>query len=171
MPLNFDLSKHKHNRIFIETGTFHGHGILKALKAGFDIICSIELDKKRFDSNIKRFKKNKNVFIYHGDSAIVLKEILNNIKEPCTFWLDAHYSADGATRAKLLTPVKEELITICNHSIKNHVILIDDLRAFESKDYPGMAYTLKKVKEINKDYTIKYLNGHIKNDVLKAYIK
>ncbi len=172
MPIKFNLSKHRHNRIFIETGTYKGQGVKLALKAGFDIVCSIEIDLKRYEENMLRFKDNKNVFLYHGDSSDVLKEILNNIYEPCTFWLDAHYDHDGSTRGKELTPIVKELDIIQEHSIRNHVILIDDLRDFDRfKHYPGIPYTLKKIKEINKDYTIKYLQGHIKNDILKAYIK
>jgi len=172
MPIKFDLSKHRHNRIFIETGTYKGDGVKLALKAGFDIVCSIEIDLKRCQENMVRFKDNNNVFLYHGDSSVVLNEILNEIDEPCTFWLDAHYDYDGSTRGKELTPIRTELDIICNHSIKNHVILIDDLRDFDRfKHYPGISYTLKKIKEINKDYEIEYLEGIIKNDVLKAYIK
>ena len=172
MPINFDLPKHKHNRIFIETGTFTGMGVKKALKAGFDKIYSIEIDLKKYKNCVKRFQSHKNVFLYHGDSSMVLEEILNDIDEPCTFWLDAHYIYDGGTRGKLFTPIKKELDIIQNHSIKNHVILIDDIRVFDTaKDYPQMTEMLKKIKEINNDYEIEYLNGHIKNDVLKAYIK
>jgi len=172
MPIKFDLSKHRHTSIFIETGTYKGHGVKIALESGFDIVCSIEIDKKRYEENLLRFINNNNVFLYHGDSSDVLKEILDNIDEPCTFWLDAHYDYDGSTRGKELTPIVKELDIIQNHSVKNHVILIDDLRDFNRfKHYPGIPYTLKKIKEINKDYTIEYLQGIVENDVLKAYIK
>ncbi len=172
MPIQFDLLKHRHNGIFIETGTYKGQGVKLALEAGFDIVCSIEIDKKRYEENCLRFIDNSNVFLYHGDSSTVLKEILDNIDEPCTFWLDAHYDFDGGTRGKELTPIVQELDIIQNHNIKNHVILIDDLRDFNRfKHYPGIPYTLKKIKEINKNYTIEYLEGIIQNDVLKAYIK
>ena len=171
MPIKFDLSKHRHNKIFIETGTFAGYGVKKALEAGFEKIYSIEIDLKKYKNCVKIFKNYSNVFLYHGDSSIVLKEILDNIDEPCTFWLDAHYCADGATRGKLFTPIKEELDIIQNHS-RNNVILIDDIRVFgRDNDYPQIIQLLKKIKEINEDYEIEYLNGHLEGDVLKAYIK
>ena len=34
MPLKFDLSKYNNNNIFIETGTYIGHGVNSAINAG-----------------------------------------------------------------------------------------------------------------------------------------
>ena len=57
MPIQFDLSRFNNNRIFIETGTYLGDGVAHALKCGFKVVVSIELDKKRYEAAKKRFKK------------------------------------------------------------------------------------------------------------------
>jgi hypothetical protein len=184
MPIKFDLSKYNNNKIFIETGTFYGGGIRKALKSGFEKIISIELDKKRYEHCKKRFKKNKNVRIINGNSGEVMGIILKQIKEPCTFFLDAHYCGEpieqGVALADKWCPMNEELDAIENHNIKTHTILIDDMRCIENTHidkktnkpvgFPGKENLLKKLKKINKNYKIEYLPGHIPNDVLLAYI-
>ena len=43
MPINFNLKKYK-NSVFLETGTYQGDGIKKALEAGFEKIYSIEIN-------------------------------------------------------------------------------------------------------------------------------
>ena len=180
MPIKFDLKKLNANSIFIETGTYMGQGVIKALTSGYKEVHSIELDTKRYESNVKRFKNKKNVHLYHGNSGIVLHNIMKKIKEPCVFWLDAHYCGDGAEMAEKWCPLKEELQAILNHDIKTHTILVDDMRCMDLQhidvktqkpvDFPGTKNLIIKIKEINPEYKITYLNGHIKNDVLCAKI-
>jgi hypothetical protein len=185
MPIKFDLNKFNNNRIFIETGTYVGNGVKKALNSGFKRIFSIELDKKRYLECNRKFKDNKNIKILHGDSGIVLKRLLSLIKEPCTFFLDAHYCGEALEEcveiADKWCPMSEELDAILNHPIKTHTILIDDMRCIDnthidektgkSVGFPGKENLIKKLKEINPNYKIEYLQGYIKDDVLVAYIK
>lgn len=186
MPIRFDLSKFNNNKIFIETGTYVGDGVQSALDAGFKKIFSIELDKQRCKAAIKRFRgQKKNVKILYGDSGSVLPKLLKLVKKPCTFWLDAHYCGEaleeGIAIANKWCPMEEELEAILNHPIKTHTILIDDMRCIDLQHidvmtglpvgFPGKQNLLKKLKEINSNYTIDYLPGHIPNDVLVAYIK
>ena len=73
----------------------------------------------------------------HGDSGEILPELLNNINEPILFWLDGHYSAGNTSKGSLNTPIIKELVTIFQHPIKQHIILIDDARLFNgADDYP-----------------------------------
>ena len=108
MPIKFDLSKYKKN-IFIETGTYMGEGVDYALVQGFEKVYSIELDKERYLECKEKFKENSNVFIYEGDSSVVLKEILKSIDESCVIFLDAHYCADGSSISEKMVPVKRRI--------------------------------------------------------------
>ena len=54
MPIQFDLSEYK-SPIFIETGTYNGDGVVKALEYGFEQIYSIEIDKDRYEYCKKKF--------------------------------------------------------------------------------------------------------------------
>ena len=182
MPIKFDLRKFNNNKFFIETGTYLGEGIIKALNAGFKEVISIELDEKRFKRAEKMFKNNKNVRIIHGDSGKELAKILSKINEPCTFFLDAHYCGEalelGVAIADKWCPMNEELEAILNHKVKSHTILIDDMRCIDLQHidkktqkpvgFPGKENLLKKLKKINPEYKISYLPGYIPDDVLVA---
>ena len=184
MPIKFDLSKYNNNKYFIETGTYMGQGVIKALNSGFKEVISIELDEKRFKRAEKMFEKKKNVKIVHGDSGKQLSKILANINEPVTFFLDAHYCGEalelGVAIADKWCPMNEELDAILNHHIKTHTILIDDMRCIDLQHidkktqkpvgFPGKENLLKKLKEINPEYKISYLQGHIPDDVLLAKV-
>lgn len=124
------------NSILIETGTFKGD-MVEAQKRRFRKVYSIELGQELFEAAKKRFKKDKNVKIIHGDSGNVLKSLMGEIDSPAIFWLDGHYSAGVTAKGDKECPIFEELDAILNGSKLNHVLLIDDARCFVGEnDYP-----------------------------------
>lgn len=131
--------KKKHNTtILVETGTFKGD-MIEAMKRKFDTLYSIELDDELYAAAKERFKDDSHVTLFHGDSGEKMSEVLTHIKSPALFWLDGHYSGGITASAELVTPIKKELEAIFSHSVKNHVILIDDARLFVGEDdYPTM---------------------------------
>lgn len=161
------------NRIFIETGTQHGLGIEVALECGFEKIYSIDLESKYHYECTKKFSSeisSGRVELLIGDSALKLKDILEKIDEPATFWLDAH--SDGGLVGVALCPVIYELKQIANHLIKTHSILVDDRRMFGI--YWGVGTSEKDVVEaimqVNPNYKIIYENGCEPNDIIAAYV-
>ena len=86
--------------------------------------------------NIERFKHNPNVNLYHGDSSIILYDVIKNINKRMLFWLDGHYSGHGTSQSNVTQlyefPLIYEIQQIDKHHIKDHIILIDDLRCFPS---------------------------------------
>lgn len=128
---------HLHNtRILIETGTYYGH-MVEAMLPNFDHIYSIELSPELCELARKKFKHDRNVTILQGDSGNVLPRLLKSISEPCLFWLDGHYSGGVTVKGDKETPIREELNCILSHSIKEHVIMVDDISDFGKKqDYP-----------------------------------
>ena len=123
----------------------------------------------------KRFQNNSNITIVQGNSSDQLSKILNNINSPCLFWLDGHYSSEfwvgeeyiKTAKGNKNTPILEELSQIMKHSIKNHVILIDDARLFTGKgDYP----TINKLKKIvAKNFPIHSFD--VQNDIIRILPK
>lgn len=181
MPIHFDLKKYRGDiSIFIETGSYYGDGILKALEAGFTTIYSIELDEKRYKHCVLQFQEKKNVHLIHGDSSIELPNLLHTLKEEAFFWLDAHYCADGATLGNKWTPIEEELNAIKNHKIKSHTIAIDDFRCFNNRHideatqipvgFLGQENCIQFLKSINKEYKMEFEKGFIDKDVLLCYL-
>lgn len=155
------------NRIFIETGSCYGDGINQAIDAGFEKIYSIELSELLYHHCCKIFYDNENVILLHGDSSVILSEILSKINEPVTFWLDAHYSGGETVLGDKISPLLEELEAIGKHNIKIHTILIDDLRDWKM-DVHGfnVEYLKDKIREINPDYIFVFEDGIITNNFL-----
>jgi len=166
------LSKYK-NPYFFETGTANGDCVRLALEIGFEKIFSIELDQSLQIENISKYsneiKLNK-VHLIIGDSLIELEKQILKLEKKTTFWLDAHvdFGPSGVKRC----PLYEEIESISKSSIKNHTIMIDDLRILGS--WWGEGIYLEKIKQkildINSQYIFTLEDGFVENDILVAYI-
>lgn len=133
--------------VFIETGTYMGEMIDAVLNL-FPKIISIEFDPKLAQRAKNKFSSMRHVTILQGDSGTLLTELLSGIKEPCLFWLDAHYSSGVTGQADSETPIVKEIKAILEHPCSDHVILIDDAREFTgNNNYP----TLEELRQILKN--------------------
>lgn len=165
------LSKYrKFGSVFIETGSYKGDTIQLALELDFKQIHSIELAEGLFNQCKERFKENDKVVLYKGDSLQILPKILENLNEPAVFWLDAHYSFGETTMAELYCPLYQELDIIKKHKIKNHCILIDDVRLFDTEFNVKMDLVRSFLLDINRKYTIHLDDGAFEKDILVAKI-
>lgn len=150
--------------VFIETGTYKGD-MVEAVKRHFAKVYSIELGDELYRKAQERFKDEKHIEIVHGDSSEALSRILADIREPVIFWLDAHDSRGDTVRGKTITPIEEELEHIFNHSIKNHVIFIDDARDFTGqRGYPSVA----RIQELARTHNYLF---EMKKDNFRLYPK
>ena len=168
MPASVAIFKKYMNPVFIETGSFKGHGIQHALDAGFSQIYSMEILPRYYHYCSVRFEEDANIYIMHGDSTNILTNLLPRIDKRITFWLDAHLSSLPNVSS---CPLLQELEIIRNHHIKNHTILIDDLRDWNIPTYGFNVETLKeRILLINKDYKFLLEDGHVPNDILVGYV-
>jgi hypothetical protein len=146
------------NDYFVETGTFHGEGIVKAMRVGYKEIRSIDIDASFVEAAQKAFCAYPSVKIFYGDSSKDLWAVIKDIDKPITFWLDGHniYPSGGKN-----CPLLEELTQIKKHPIKNHTILIDDMHCLNTIyfDYISREDIVKKIREINPKYQISYVVG------------
>jgi len=156
-------------KILIETGTFLGD-TLDVFKNDFQKLYSFELSKELATKAAERFSKYEHIEIINADSGIELVFLLDNICEPCLFWLDGHYSSEffigevfiKTAKGNKETPIVEELTAILNDKKNKHVILIDDARLFIGKnDYPSIGKVKSLVKKINDSYSVL-----VKNDMI-----
>lgn len=151
-------------RIFIETGSYMGD-MVYAVKDYFDKIYSIELDEKLFESAKNRFLNINHISILQGDSSKVLPNIIDQIKEPCLFWLDGHYSEGITAKGKRETPILDELQHIISHSVKDHIILIDDARLFTGQnDYPTLEFLRDLIRRGYPGYVF-----DVKEDIIRTH--
>ena len=149
---------------FIETGTYLGD-MVNAVMDTFNKIYSIELDKTLYEQAKKKFSKHHNISIIHGDSSKVLPVILANISGPCLFWLDGHYSGGITAKGDFNTPIMQELNCILDHTIRGHVILIDDAREFNGyNDYPTIEELKKRIFKKYPDWKF-----DIKDDIIRIH--
>lgn len=162
------------NYYFVETGTFGGNSVMKALETGrFQEIYSMDIDLSFVLYSRARFPSNPHVHIVQADSSKDLAEIIRPLDKPITFWLDAHMNPPGP-KGKKNTPLLEELEQIKHHPIKTHTILIDDLHCCGTIlfDFLTKKDIIRKVLEINPDYIIEYVaggdDGEYPNNVLVA---
>jgi hypothetical protein len=175
MPSNINLfRKHNYNKVFVETGSYDGDGIKNAIFSGYKNIYSIELAEKYYYLCKNYFLYNENVHLSLGDSVKELPTILSQINEPTTFWLDAHYSGGDTDFANVLSPLMTEIDIIGSHPIKEHTILIDDMREWQVS-YPAIRFGIEELKNkilsINPNYVFSLTDGHVANDILVAEIR
>jgi hypothetical protein len=158
--------KLKYNyRILVETGTYLGD-MVEAQKTYFDQVISIELSAFLYEKAKKRFKRDKHVTIYPGDSGQVLPSILKGMNTPAIFWLDGHYSKGITAKGDKDCPIFEELNAIFNASNLPHVLLIDDARCFTGNgEYPAVDAVSDLIKTKNNRYQIS-----IAHDIIRVEI-
>jgi hypothetical protein len=150
-------------RAFVETGTY-GDMIL-ATKDIFGKVYSIELSTELYEEARKKFSRYKHISILQGDSAKVLRQVLNEIDEPCLFWFDAHYSEGDTARGEKETPILEEMRWVFDHPIEDHIILIDDARLFTGRnDYP----TLEELRNLVLDRYRHYI-FEVEDDIIRTH--
>lgn len=174
---------HKYpNSCFVETGTAKGDGIADALMCGFTDVRSVEIHKPFFECCDARYKDDRRVHLYLGDSVKWLEDMIRHVRTPITFWLDGHFSVgtgaqfDDDSGMTKCCPVLEELKIIANHPIRTHTILIDDRRLLRASSNGGrdgiFGVTEQEVREmllrINPGYTFGYEDGHQGDDILVA---
>jgi len=173
------------NDVFIETGTFIGDGVQSALDFGFKKVYSIELSEELYHKCKVKFEKNKNVNLFLGDSGEVLKGVLSKVKCPATFWLDGHYHPAGKNRKDnpdffewglsndgVWSPLLRELDIISKHEIKNHTIIIDDMREMKTAQYGSIdsGDLFSRLLKINNKYKFRFYDGATPRDILVAHL-
>lgn len=116
-------------RVFIETGTFLGESVEFALDLPFRAWHSVELSEELHEAAQARFSNVPDLALHRGDSAVVIPEILEDLREPAVFWLDAHYCFLDTARGPKDCPLVEEVEAIARHEQDTgleHVVLVDD---------------------------------------------
>jgi len=163
------------NHTFVETGTYLGDSVQLALECGFEKIISIEIEPALHEGCVYMFGEEiaeGSVELILGDSLKEMKNIVSRLTERTTFWLDGHW--DFGTQGVKVCPLYEELEAIAESPIKNHTILIDDMRMLGWGNW-GEGITketiIEKIKAINPEYKIAFEDTHCApNDILVATI-
>ena len=154
------LNKTMNIDTFIETGSHKGATLEEAKKI-FKTCYSIELSSKYYEHCVTKFKKDKNVKLFHGSSIKKLPEIFSEFyNEPAIFFLDAHYSAsdDCAKHEGYDPPILFEIEIILKerrlNGFFNDIIIVDDLCDFGllSGNADWRSVSINKIQELIKKF-------------------
>lgn len=171
------LDKWAQGSIFIETGSMEGWTLRTARHYGFSHMHGIELNEDYYKYSINLLKNYPNITLWLGESPEILSDLCPFLKEQATFWLDAHASGEYIAGGKYgRCPLIYELEAIKRSPRNDHVIMIDDVRLFNTPEWDNLSIdpVLDLIYSINKDYTITYIDGEddgqFPNDILVAYM-
>lgn len=163
--------------VFVETGTFHGGGVSRALAEGYKKVISLEIHEPLYRENLNRFANQVEegiVELYLGDSAHIIGEIVKDIRDPICFWFDAHdQTMNDAGVGDCKCPIVKELQSIINERAQDRrrldVLAIDDMRLIENPS-AGWGINLgdlyKSIWSYNNDFCLTRVQGHINHDIL-----
>lgn len=158
--------------VFIETGTHMGDGVQEALDAGFTCIHTVDISPFCFGYCTARFEGLRDkVNLFNGDSRQFMRRTLAHLTTQATFWLDAHFcGGDGGNKSDV--PLMKELSLLSRHPIRNHVILIDDVRLMGTEDLtPNLVAVSLMLRNINPGYQIRFVDSRdFCNDILVAIL-
>ena len=146
---------------FVETGTFLGDAVDAIARIGAPHglkAITIELSEELHANALRRFAGRANVECLQGDSGALLPEVVARLTGPALFWLDGHYSGGMTARGAEVCPVMRELAAIFASPIKEHVILIDDIRLFGTEGYPSVTEITDAVARHLPRSSVKILN-------------
>ncbi len=123
---------HEYNtKIFFETGTGLGSGLMRMLQCefGFKLLISCEIDKELAVHSKKTFSFDGRVNIFHNTGPETLKRVLPqlSVNIPIFFWLDSHMSNEDYNLGdKPIAPRQGDSET--RFPILNEINIIKDLR-------------------------------------------
>ncbi len=131
----------------VETGTYTGE-MVQALSMHVERLISIEVDPGLHARAVTRFAGQRHIRLLQGDSATLLPGVLESLTGPALFWLDGHYMGSASGRGAEETPIMAEMTALVGHTVRGHVVLIDDARLFDGTGgYPRLEEFTAWVKE------------------------
>jgi hypothetical protein len=178
MPLQKStILSHPYVTTFLETGTFHGGGVTRALSEGYRKVISIEIHEPLYCDNLSRFSSqidDGNVSLHLGDSGHIIGDIVSSIDEPILFWFDAHdQTMNDAGVGDCKCPIVKELKSIMSSRSaamrRLDILVIDDMRLIEN---PGAGWDVNvgdlynAIWDYNRDFALTREDGHINHDIL-----
>ncbi|NDV60037.1 hypothetical protein [Bacteroides sp. 519] len=155
-----EYQQKNNSKILVETGTYTGEMVFVQMPY-FSEIYSIELSNYYYKKAVKRFKRYSQIHLYHGDSALMLKEVVSKLDTAAIFWLDGHYSGGLTAKGELECPIFAEIDAVVS-SPQKHVMLIDDAHCFVGEnDYPTVDELKTYFDNSRRNYTFNVRNNII----------
>jgi hypothetical protein len=139
-----DFLSNYHLQTFIETGTARGDSLdYAAQRPEFSHLLSCEIEPLLAAGACCRFNEDARISVVRMESGLFMQMVARADLAPAFIWLDAHYPGAGfglkdygaAMPETVRLPLGRELDQIRQYRQGRDVILIDDLRIYETGDY------------------------------------
>lgn len=128
------LAMFEKTEVFIETGTFLGDTLARAyLSACFDVLHSIEYDRRFYEDAVGRFAGMPDVMVHLGSSHKMLRKIIDPDKSTM-FYLDAHRTGAGGEGSRGSCVAHGDEFTDYDHAA-GECPLLDELRVIRSFEW------------------------------------
>jgi hypothetical protein len=137
-----DLAEKHGAKVFIETGTGMGVGLLNVIQSGaFSEYHSIEIVPELAALARRRFASHPEVTIHEGHTLDILPDLLARHPDECCFvWLDAHYPGadfglagyDDEKDPDKKLPLQKELALF---EARNDIVIADDLSIYTGQHW------------------------------------
>ena len=162
---NYILSFSDPSMAWLETGTYKGDTTYQLSKKSKHVI-SIEPMTHLYRNASKRLIGAPNVTLLFGTSEARFRDALSLMRGNVGFFLDGHSSGGETYTGPQISPLKFELEQISKKlsNFEKVTILIDDVRLFETDDYPSLSYVINWANVNN-------LSWNIENDIFIARTK
>lgn len=148
-------------RVLVETGTYYGE-MVAAMKDRFAAIYSVEYDHALAARAQAKFARSAHIHVVEGDSQKAIPEIIQSLKQPALFWLDAGYYGWAGLQGDKQR-LTSELDAILRDQRFRHVILMDDARGLNGQNG---APTVPQVKQyIERSFAGRKVD--VKHDILR----
>lgn len=128
-------------KTFVETGTARGDSVAyAAMRPEFEVLLSCEIEPLLAAGAIARFNEDPRIAIVRMASDLFMRLVSTSDLPPGLFWLDAHYPGagfglkayDADMPESVRLPLGRELELIRRYRAGTDVIIIDDLRIYET---------------------------------------
>lgn len=160
--INVENIINKYNIVnFIETGTGMGETLDYVSNCNFKSIQSCEIERDQYNMLKQKYKDDR-IRLWCGDSTNMLITMLNNTSGPSLIFLDAHFPGTGYVRDSFIQtsdintlPLEDELNILKSYKYLNEsVIVVDDLRIYEDREYSGGKWEdrIKVVGELDSNF-------------------
>lgn len=160
--INVENIINKYNIVnFIETGTGMGETLDYVSNCNFKSIQSCEIERDQYNMLKQKYKDDR-IRLWCGDSTNMLITMLKNTSGPSLIFLDAHFPGTGYVRDSFIQtsdintlPLEDELNILKSYKYLNKsVIVVDDLRIYEDREYSGGKWEdrIKVVGELDSNF-------------------
>jgi hypothetical protein len=130
-----ELFRARGHEVLVESGTYLG-GTVAFMRPHARRIVSVEIEPSLHEAARGRFAGDQNVELLLGDAAILIPEVVAELREPALVWLDGHFTGGVNTvPGEAVEPAPGILESLGKLDLpRSMTVVVDDVRLFGRGD-------------------------------------